>query len=367
MTNQSKQATEANQLNRDDDVSSDVSKKGNRTVGIFIILLAIVLLMLGMVGMYTRSEKTQQTESAADETYTVQNDDKGLSSSPPVQMEGGRMAKAAQAQPAPPVTADQIALLQAQQKVLQERLASPLMVVNNNGGRQADAGIQPAVSVNTDPNMQFMAQVSSQTPDVSNATLMGSLNTIVAEGSLIHASLESAINSDLPGFIRASVSEPVYAEDGSTVLIPRGSRLIGEYKSGLLQGQSRIFVVWTRLMTPLGVTINLGSAGTDSLGVAGIGADQIDRHFWAQFGKASLLSMIGAGAANTGGKDDAAGAYREALAGSFSQTANQSLQQEGMIAPTLTVNQGKPVIVFVAKDLNFSSVMQSAQSSIKVF
>lgn len=355
MTNQTKHS---NQLSSDDDLPDVAKKQETRKVGIFICL---ALMAIAGVVVYVGHSVKPKVETTADETYSVSE---GEQSTPAAAIVDKQVETT---QSTPVVTAEQMALLQEKARALQERLSSPLMVMNSNGGGQtATTSSQP--TVNSDPNMQFMAQASSRTTDVNNASLIGSLNTIVAEGTLIHASLESAINSDLPGFIRASVSEPVYAEDGSTVLVPRGSRLIGEYKSSLIQGQSRIFVVWTRLMTPLGVTVNLGSAGTDSLGMAGIGADQIDRHFWGQFGKASLLSLIGAGASNSGGgKDDPASAYREAVASSFSQSANQSLQMDSAIAPTITVNQGKPIIVFVAKDLNFSAVMPSTQSYNKVF
>jgi type IV secretion system protein VirB10 len=113
--------------------------------------------------------------------------------------------------------------------------------------------------------------VSSENTASATATSIGSLNTVIAEGTLIHAILESASNSDLPGYLRASISEPVYSEDATQILIPRGSRLIGQYKSGMLQGQSRIFIVWTRLITPQGLSLQLGSPGVDSLGVGGIG------------------------------------------------------------------------------------------------
>jgi type IV secretion system protein VirB10 len=216
-----------------------------------------------------------------------------------------------------------------------------------------------------------MQQTAAQTTEESSAISLGPLSTLIAEGSLIHATLESATNSDLPGYLRASVSEPVYSEDGTQVLVPVGSRLIGQYKSGMLQGQARIFIVWRRLITPNGLSVNLGSAGVDRLGVAGIGADEIDRHFWQRFGTAALLSILGAATANMGvtgvDQQNSASAYREAVSNSFAQSANQSLQQQSTIAPTLKTYQGKPIMVFVAKDLHFANAMQHSQPNINVF
>lgn len=163
----------------------------------------------------------------------------------------------------------------------------------------------------------------------------------------------------------------MYSEDGTQLLIPKASRLIGQYKSGTSQGQSRIFIVWTRLITPAGYSIQLGSPGVDSLGVAGMNADEINRHFWQRFGTASLLSLLNAGASNVGvnGQDqnNSSANYREAVASSFAQSADQSLQQDSRITPTLKTYQGKPIMVFVAKDLDFQSAMKTANSKRNVF
>lgn len=109
----------------------------------------------------------------------------------------------------------------------------------------------------------------------------------------------------------------------------------------------------------------------DNLSVAGMGADEIDRHFWQRFGSASLLSLIGAGASNVGvsskDQDNSASTYRAAVASSFSQSANQSLQQEGMIAPTLKTYQGKPIMVFVAHDINFQNAIKQTRPHVNVF
>jgi type IV secretion system protein VirB10 len=260
--------------------------------------------------------------------------------------------------------------IQAKQKEQQERLTAPLLIVKNPSENKALNGTtKPLVSGNE--NTDFMNQVSAQQPDTVQATHLQHLNYLITQGHLIHAVLESAINSDLPGYIRAEVREPVYAEDGSQVLIPVGSRLIGQYRSGMTQGQSRVFVVWSRVITPNGVSVNLGSPGVDNLGVAGVDANHIDRHFWAQFGNAILLSIISAGAANVdvspNDQYNAAQAYRSAMANSFSDTASQSLKKAGVIAPTLTIQQGRPIMVFVAHDLNFEPAMQQTSPQWNVF
>lgn len=268
-------------------------------------------------------------------------------------------------------TEQQVAIIQEKEKELQQRLSAPLIIVNSSSiSNPPDVTVNKPIPSN-DRNTQFLNQVSSQATDVANASSIGDLNVIVAEGSLIHAILEPATNSDLPGYLRATVSEPNYSENGRQILIPKGSRLIGQYKSGMQQGQSRIYIVWTRLITPEGFSINLGSPGVDSIGMAGISADVIDRHFWERFGTGSLLSMLGIGTANVGmsgvGQDNPASAYRNAIANSFSQSANDSLSQDIKVAPTLKTYQGKPIIVFVARDLNFQAAIKSATPRLNVF
>ena len=335
-----------------------------------VIVLAAISVVL--VIYYLTVSKTKSVEQHVEESYTLKNDvipvqSQVQSGSEVVKSEAENKAEEVSKE----VIAARVAFVQEKQQQLQQRLSAPLMLVNNTGQNIDSVPAKNEYQQNGNPNTQFMQNASQKGVQTATAIALGSLNTIIAEGNFIHAILESATNSDLPGSLRAIVSEPVYSEDGSRVLIPRGSRLIGEYKSGMLQGQTRIFIVWQRLITPEGYSVQIGSSGIDPLGVAGVGADSIDRHFWQRFGTASLLSMIGAGAATVGvsGEDqnNSASTYRSAIANSFSQSASQSLQQDGMIAPTLRTMQGKPIMVFVAKDLQFENAVKSPNSSLNIF
>lgn len=179
-----------------------------------------------------------------------------------------------------------------------------------------------------------------------------SANTIV-EGSVIPAVLESAINSDLPGYVRAVVSRDVRGFDGTRVLVPRGSRLIGQYRSGVALGQSRAFVVWTRLIRPDGAAIELGAPSTDALGRGGLEGD-VNRHFLQRFGGAILLSLLNIGASAVTDSTDTSVVIATTRAGT--DAAGVALSGAQNIAPTVTVPQGSPVRVFVSKDLDFSLV-----------
>jgi type IV secretory pathway VirB10-like protein len=175
----------------------------------------------------------------------------------------------------------------------------------------------------------------------------------VIEGTMLAAVLETAINSDLPGLARAVVSRDVRSFDGTQVLIPRGSRVIGQYKSGVALGQSRAFVIWTRLIRPDGVSLPLAAPATDEMGRGGL-QSKVDRHFLRRFGGAILLSLISAGAnAATDSSDTQiiiAGARGSADAASI------ALQKEIDLPPTLSVPQGQPIRIFVSRDLDFSSI-----------
>lgn len=174
----------------------------------------------------------------------------------------------------------------------------------------------------------------------------------VPKGTIIAAVLETALDSTRPGAVRAIVSRDVKSFDGSRVLIPRGSRLYGEYAADVTSGQKRALVRWQRLTRPDGVIINLDSPAADPLGRAGV-EGKVDSHFFARFGSAILQSVldIGVGLATRSVSDDT---VIVGLPGSTQQVTNQ--QQAAQVQPTLRVQQGTSVSVFVARDLDFSTV-----------
>jgi type IV secretion system protein VirB10 len=205
-------------------------------------------------------------------------------------------------------------------------------------------------SLNTDE--QFAQRVGGGASDRVRATMLRNPSAVVPQGAMIPGVLETALNSDLPGFARAVVSRDVRSFDGSQVLIARGSRVIGQYRSGVAQGQSRAFIIWTRVIRPDGASIQLASSGTDPLGRAGL-EGSVDRHFFQRFGGAILLSVLNAGVAAIGERPSTQvviGSSQEAtgLAAGALSPAN--------ISPTIKVPQGSPIRIFVARDLDFSTV-----------
>ena len=199
---------------------------------------------------------------------------------------------------------------------------------------------------------QFAERVGSSEPDRARATTLHDLPDTVPQGAMIPGVLETALDSDLPGYARAVVSRDVRGFDGSNILIPRGSRVIGQYKSAVAQGQSRAFVIWTRVIRPDGVSIQIGSSGTDPLGRAGL-SGRVNTHFLARFGGSILLSVINAGIASLTTRPST-----EVVIGSTQEATGMAASAllPGNVSPTIKVPQGTPIRIFVARDLDFSSV-----------
>ncbi len=183
------------------------------------------------------------------------------------------------------------------------------------------------------------------------ASTLANRSMTVPQGYLIPAVLETGFDSTKPGFARAVVSHDVRGFDGKNVLIPRGSRLIGEYQSVTAQGQNRAIITWTRLIRPDGMTIMMDSPAVDTVGRGGIKAS-VNTHFFARLGDALLQSTFQIGQALAG---RAVTGPVVVLPGNGLSAASQAAVPTGNYAPTLKVPPGKSISVFVAHDLDFSA------------
>jgi type IV secretion system protein VirB10 len=183
------------------------------------------------------------------------------------------------------------------------------------------------------------------------ASVLANRSMTVPQGFLIPAVLETGFDSTRPGFARAVVSRDVRGFDGKNVLIPRGSRLIGEYRSEVAQGQNRAMIKWTRLMRPDGMTIAMDSPAVDTLGRGGVPAS-VNGHFFQRLGDAFLQSVIGIGSA-LGQRSVTSPVV--VVPGNAAATATGQFTPVTSYAPTLTVPAGKSISVFVAHDLDFSA------------
>ena len=257
-------------------------------------------------------------------------------------------APVAMVMPAPAPVADPNAAAEAQQ-----RLRAPALVV--------DTSVPPIDTAAASPNgaggrglsrdEQFASRVGSADVATAKATRMANPGSVVPQGAMIPAVLETAINTDLPGFARAVVTQDVRSFDGSQVLIPRGSRVVGQYRGGLQVGQTRAYVIWSRVLRPDGVSVALSSPGTDDLGQTGLTGD-VDTHFFKRFGSALLLSAVGGLASSAGGS----GAVVIGAGGVQDAAASTALTSQAGISPTVKVRQGEPIRIFTSRDLDFSTV-----------
>jgi type IV secretion system protein VirB10 len=272
----------------------------------------------------------------------------------------------------PPITIPQhVITIEEDQETTRLRQHAPttLFVVDHRQTASEQTITHASVLNETDPYTSFANQ-PSQTVTV-HARRIEHPSLTIAAGEFIPAVLETAIHSDLPGRLRAVVTRPVYGYVGHKELIPAGSRLIGQYVSAKVQGQRRLFVIWDRVVLPDGVAVQIQSPGIDALGRTGVNADHVQTHFWERFGESLLLSIIGASVTAVGVEADdrlnSESYYRIAVAESLNQTARQSLQQNAGRPPTLTVDQGKAIVVFVAHDLSFHAILGDEHEGIEPF
>jgi type IV secretion system protein TrbI len=179
---------------------------------------------------------------------------------------------------------------------------------------------------------------------------------VLQAGSVIPAALITGIRSDLPGEVTAQVTENVYdSPSGTVLLIPQGARLVGLYDSQVSFGQSRVLLVWTRLIMPNGHSLVLErQPAADAQGYAGL-EDQVDNH-WGMLFKAAILSTllsIGSEAGTSNSENSLVQAIRQGASQGFNQVGEQVVGRSLNVQPTLTIRPGFPVRVLVTRDLVF--------------
>ncbi len=188
--------------------------------------------------------------------------------------------------------------------------------------------------------------------DPAHVTQLPLATRILAKGTALGCTLETAIDSQLPGLVTCLIGVAVYGADGRIALLPRGTRLLGEARSEAKTGQSRVFVLWVEARTPDGMLVPLASPGTDALGRAGV-PGQVDTHFFDRFGAAMLISVMDAGVQlaatrGTSGSVIVAPQTSEAV-------LTEVLRSTVAIPPTIRVRPGTQLSVLVARDVDFGA------------
>jgi type IV secretion system protein VirB10 len=177
-------------------------------------------------------------------------------------------------------------------------------------------------------------------------------------GTVIAASHVSGLNSELPGFVIAQVTENVYdTVSGRHLLIPQGSRLVGKYDNVVAFGQERALVVWQRILLPDGSSLVIDNLpATDTGGYAGL-ADDVDLHTWQLLKGVALATVLGVGSplafggTSNAGDSDLVKALQQSIQSTTNRAGQRLVERNLNVQPTITVRPGWPLRVIVHKDL----------------
>lgn len=230
----------------------------------------------------------------------------------------------------------------------QARIESPTIAFGGGAG----AGDESGLNERTFGAVQDFVTNGAVPTQVTQAEIIANPGNTVVQGTMIQAVTETALDSSLPGPIRAIISEDVHSFDGSRVLIPRGSRLIGRYQSGVEIAQQRVTVAWDRIILPNNQTVVISSFGGDELGRSGV-TGVVDTRFGERFGSAALISLITAlpGAAAAQVENETTAEVLEDVGDDLSDSTDSVLSEYLAIGPVIYVDQGSRVTVMVDRDV----------------
>lgn len=233
--------------------------------------------------------------------------------------------------------------------------SAPLLAYSRSGGPgaalEAMGPAMPALQAVAAEGQTELDQLRrGSTIGQARAGRLPDRNFLIVAGAAIPCILQTAMDTATPGYVSCLIPRDVLSDNGAVVLMEKGTKVLGEYRSSLRQGERRLFVLWTRAVTPAGVAISLASPAADPLGRAGFDGD-LDTHFWDRFGGALLLSIVDDGAYAIAGRDTGSNTARLP-----SDAAGIALQNSINIPPSLRKPQGAEVSIFVAQDFDFSGV-----------
>jgi len=342
-------------------------------VGARSLFLVLGLMMAGIVTMLLMKARSVHQETEARHREASAGDDRvekrmpglKLALSPPVPPSPAPPSAPEEAHgtPSPPAQPS------GEMEILQRRLSPGFGAHDGEGAGPGDGPPTTTTAPNT-PDVGaptagprsaggLEEKLEATSLQAASAGRLPDRDYLLTQGAMLDCVLETKIVSTVPGMTACHLTRDIYSTNGRVVLLDRGSRVVGRYEAGMQQGETRIFVLWTRVETPAGVVVELQSPGTGPLGEAGVGG-WVDTRFRDRFGAAILLSIIGGGldAATVRAAGQSRGttfnvsgttnAGKDVIAKSMEPTIN--------IPPILYKNQGERVAIFVARDLDFRSV-----------
>ena len=237
-----------------------------------------------------------------------------------------------------------------EERAFQERrISSPVIAFGGTGG--ANAG-ETELTERTFGEVTDFVLNGALPSAITQAEVIANPSNTVIQGTMIQAVMETALDSSLPGQTRAIISEDVFSYDGSRLLIPRGSRLIGRFRSGIEIAQRRVTIAWDRIILPNNQTVQISSFGGDELGRSGV-TGFVDTRFDERFGSAALISIISAAPSVAAAQveDETTADVLEDVGDDLANATDSVIGEYLSIGPVIYVDQGARVTVMVDRDL----------------
>jgi len=257
-------------------------------------------------------------------------------------------------------TANGLPVKTASQLAMERELTPSVFLRSSEAANGAGSGVLPVSDGSAASGSDHGQLGSYLTPSVATATRAQVLATrrfIIPKGNFLDCTLETAINSELPGMTTCVTAFDIFGADGKVVLLERGSKLVGETRGQVAQGMSRLFILWSEARTPTGVVVQLDSPGTDELGRSGV-TGTVNNHFWARFGAALLVTVIDGALQGVAQHQETSGSTVVLNPQGGQQVIDDILRNTINIPPTITVNQGARIQVIVARDVDFRPVYE---------
>jgi type IV secretion system protein VirB10 len=237
-----------------------------------------------------------------------------------------------------------------EERAFQERrISSPVIAFGGTGG--ANAGETELTERRFGEVTDFVLNGALPSA-ITQAEVIANPSNTVIQGTMIQAVMETALDSSLPGQTRAIISEDVFSYDGSRLLIPRGSRLIGRYRSGIEIAQKRVTIAWDRIVLPNDQTVQISAFGGDALGRSGV-TGFVDTRFDERFGSAALISIISAAPSVAAAQveNETTADVLEDVGDDLADATDSVIGEYLSIGPVIYVDQGARVTVMVDRDL----------------
>ncbi|WP_449465527.1 TrbI/VirB10 family protein [Stenotrophomonas humi] len=346
---------------RADDVQR-LNRKALMFLAAIVIALAALAAWIFSGGLSSADDAPRKPQSEQVVIPAAPRDLPELPPAPPV----AQVAPAQELPPLPVIDDAQASAMPSMDSMRRPELTLLERRMLDANGEAGEVGEPSGASAMLPPGMLQQGAANAPADGPTSAQPLYKPNTLLLRGTYIRCVLQARVISDFPGYTSCIVTEPVYSVDGKRLLLPRGSKVQGAYGSDGIIG-NRVAIVWDRITTPTGLDINMRSPGVDALGSAG-NPGHYSAHWGQRIASSLLISILADAfkyaAAENGPQQSAIvnGAivqnpYESATARTMERMANMAMERNMTRPPTVTINQGTIVNVYVARDVDFSAVI----------